>query len=83
MAISLSDIDAGAVALAFDPADLDAIRAEINATHGGIRRPWVTAGDLGFGGETFLFEDQAEPLRLVSMSANGADMLRALAAKLA
>lgn len=85
MAFSLEDTADGAVALAFDPADLDVLRQLINDLYGGIRRPWVTGGaaaDLGFGTENFTLEDKSEPLRLVSLSPKGAEMLRTLGARL-
>lgn len=85
MAFAISQTADGAVALSFDPADLDALRAVIVPLYGELRRPWVTGGpdaDLGFGGENFKLEDKTEPLRLVALSAKGGEMLRVLAGTL-
>ncbi len=82
MAFSLSQTESGDTALAFTPAELDTLRGLINEIWGGIRRPWVSAGDLGFGDESFVFDDRTEDLRMISLTPRGADMLRTLAARL-
>jgi hypothetical protein len=82
MALTLSPTESGDTALAFAPEELDAVRAAITRLYGAIRRPWVTAGDLGFGDESFTFDDKTQDLRLISLTPKGADMLRVLAAEL-
>lgn len=81
MAIVLSQTPSGAAALAFEPDELDQLRDAITNLYGAIRLNHVTGGDLGFGNESFILEDRSTPLRLISMSPKGAEMLQALAAK--
>lgn len=81
MAITLSQTPSGDTALAFAPEELDALRGAINDLYGAIRRPWVSTGDIAFADEPFVFDDKSLPLRMVSTTPKGAEMLKALAAK--
>ncbi|MCW4462064.1 hypothetical protein OK349_10130 [Sphingomonas sp. BT-65] len=71
------------LSLEFDPSDLDAIQALVDAQYPGRKAaPAGIATILAFGGEEFLYQNEWDDPCLISSSTRGDEILRSMYAQL-